>query len=254
LQVIGVSIETADKPNAVTANRAVRRVVSAITPVGKAKTSLSGNAWPAVSVGSLVMVAVNAGLEPREWVLEHDTLVGRSRCSDQYAAVHGQHTLAGNVKHVTEPMWLELETTRVAYTKTTRPMSARYCSAPYPSEPGRSHAMSHQSDGRRKLSVQSASRPKERMAPEHQKLDLRKAPLMRLQIAGDPFGLRWFALLQLHHSICAVRSLDTMLAEVRSFMERPTEELPESLPYRNHVSRPWRMRETTTLEHCSAAG
>jgi hypothetical protein len=225
--VICVLIETADKPNAVAANRAVRRVVSAITPVGKGKTSLSGNVWPAVSVGSLVMVAVNAGLEPREWVLEHDTLVGRSRCSDQYAAVHGQHTLAGNVRHVTEPMWFELETTHVAYTKTTRPMSTRYCSAPYPSEPGRSHAMSHQSDGRRKLSVQSASRPgssgdglpesvqvvnrhatlpveqlslnpqanvveqlKERMAPEHQKLDLRKAPLMRLQIAGDPFGLR----------------------------------------------------------------
>jgi len=33
--------------------------------------------------------------------------------------------------------------------------------------------------------------------PERQKVDLRKAPLMRLQVAADVDGGRWYALLQL---------------------------------------------------------
>ena len=34
---------------------------------------------------------------------------------------------------------------------------------------------------------------------ERQRLDLRQAPLMRLQVAADPHSEQWYALLQLHH-------------------------------------------------------
>jgi hypothetical protein len=80
------------------------------------------------------MVVVNSWLEPRGWVLEHDTLVGRSRCSDQYAAVHGLHTLAGNVRHVTERMWLAVGKRAPSTPKQLAPMPTRYRSAPYPGE------------------------------------------------------------------------------------------------------------------------
>ena len=55
---------------------------------------------------------------------------------------------------------------------------------------------------------------KERMAPELQKLDLRAAPLMRLQIAPAADGVQWYALLQLHHLLCDHESLELLLTEV----------------------------------------
>ena len=43
---------------------------------------------------------------------------------------------------------------------------------------------------------------KERMRPERQRLDLRQAPLLRLQVAADPHSAQWYALLQMHHITC----------------------------------------------------
>jgi amino acid adenylation domain-containing protein len=77
---------------------------------------------------------------------------------------------------------------------------------------------------------------KERMRPEHQRLDLRAAPLMQLQIAVDLNGSQWYALLQLHHLVCDNKSLVTLLAELMAYLEGREVELPEPMPYRNHVA------------------
>ncbi|WP_161830741.1 non-ribosomal peptide synthetase [Steroidobacter agaridevorans] len=75
-----------------------------------------------------------------------------------------------------------------------------------------------------------------RMRPEHQSMDLRHAPLARLQVAADPGGKRWYALLQLHHLVADHESLDMMLAEVRACIDGHADQLPEPIPYRNHVA------------------
>jgi len=78
---------------------------------------------------------------------------------------------------------------------------------------------------------------KERMRPEHQKLDLRRAPMIRVQIAPDSSTERWFAILQLHHVASDHESVETMLAEVRAYLEERAQDLPAAVPYRSHVAR-----------------
>ena len=77
---------------------------------------------------------------------------------------------------------------------------------------------------------------RERMRPELQRLDVHRAPLMRLQVAADPHNEHWYAILQLHHLVCDHESLDSMLAEVTAYLRGRGQELPEPLPYRNHVA------------------
>jgi amino acid adenylation domain-containing protein len=76
----------------------------------------------------------------------------------------------------------------------------------------------------------------ERMKPERQRLDLRRAPLMRLQVAADAREERWYALLQTHHLVCDNESLDILIAEVMAQLEGQAMRPPEAVPYRNHVA------------------
>src|SRR5205814_1340890 len=69
-----------------------------------------------------------------------------------------------------------------------------------------------------------------------QRLDLKRAPLMRLQIAAHPQSSQWYALLQMHHLVCDHGSLETMLAEVMRHVERRADELPDPVAYRAHVA------------------
>jgi amino acid adenylation domain-containing protein len=82
----------------------------------------------------------------------------------------------------------------------------------------------------------SVKQLKERMRPDRQRLDLRQAPLVRLQIAADPRGAQCYALLRLHHLVCDNESLEAMLAEVMAHIEGHERALPKPLPYRNHVT------------------
>lgn len=77
---------------------------------------------------------------------------------------------------------------------------------------------------------------KERMRPDRHRLDVRQAPMMRLQIAADTHGPQWYALLQLHHLACDHDSVETMIAELGACIDGRMRELPEPLPYRNHVA------------------
>jgi amino acid adenylation domain-containing protein len=88
---------------------------------------------------------------------------------------------------------------------------------------------------------------RERMKPERQRLELRRAPLIRLQVAKDARGGNLYALLQLHHLVGDHESLEITLAEVRAHLEGRAQELPEPLPYRSHVA--W----TLTHDHARTA-
>jgi amino acid adenylation domain-containing protein/thioester reductase-like protein len=77
---------------------------------------------------------------------------------------------------------------------------------------------------------------KELMTPERQRLDIRRAPLMRVQVAHDESNAKWYALLQVHHMILDHASLDTMLEEVMVYVEGRERDLPEPVSFRNHIA------------------
>src|SRR5205085_64577 len=70
-----------------------------------------------------------------------------------------------------------------------------------------------------------------------QRMDLSRAPMLRLQTTADPRGNGYLALLQIHHLVCDHESLDAMLAEVTQYVRAESQwSLPEPIPYRNHVA------------------
>jgi amino acid adenylation domain-containing protein/thioester reductase-like protein len=74
------------------------------------------------------------------------------------------------------------------------------------------------------------------MKPERQRLDLWRAPLMRLRIAADPVGEHWYALLQIHHIVDDATSLKILISEMVAQLNGRGAELPEPTAYRNHVA------------------
>jgi amino acid adenylation domain-containing protein len=72
--------------------------------------------------------------------------------------------------------------------------------------------------------------------PERQRLDLRLAPPIRLRIAADPRSSQWYVLLQLHSIVCDHLTLEIITFEVIAYLEGRAQQLPESVPYRNHVA------------------
>ena len=76
----------------------------------------------------------------------------------------------------------------------------------------------------------------ERMNPEHQRLDIRRAPMLHLRVAKDPQSPRLFLLLQTHHLVFDNESMQVMLSEVTACMAGRGHQLPDAVPYRNHVA------------------
>ena len=74
------------------------------------------------------------------------------------------------------------------------------------------------------------------MRPEQQRLDLRRAPLMRLQVARTAHETQLFAILQLHHLVCDQKSLNNAIAEIRAHLSGHARALPSPFPYRNHIA------------------
>jgi len=69
-----------------------------------------------------------------------------------------------------------------------------------------------------------------------QRLDLRVAPLVRLQVAPASETGEWLALLQTHHLVCDNASLDILIAEVMAYLEGRESTLPKPVPFRVHVA------------------
>src|SRR6185503_19497942 len=77
---------------------------------------------------------------------------------------------------------------------------------------------------------------KERMKLQQQRLDLRQAPLLRLQVAADAHSEQRYALLQLHHITADHETLEAIEAEVVAHFEGQESPVQEVAPYRNHVA------------------
>jgi len=74
-----------------------------------------------------------------------------------------------------------------------------------------------------------------RMRPEFQALNLRQAPLMRVQIFTNETGGSQFALLQLHHMICDHESWDVVVSEAMAIMENRELKPVGVVKYRDYV-------------------
>lgn len=74
------------------------------------------------------------------------------------------------------------------------------------------------------------------VSPGRQRLDLRRAPLVRLRVAADPHGTQWYVLFQVHHIACDHVTTEIVISEVISHLEGRSQGLPRSAPYRDHVA------------------
>ena len=77
---------------------------------------------------------------------------------------------------------------------------------------------------------------KEWLQPARQRLDLRRAPWLRLQIASDPRDSRHYVLLQSHHLASDAQSYGILIDEVLACLQGEAQRLPEPVPYRDHVA------------------
>ena len=94
-----------------------------------------------------------------------------------------------------------------------------------------------------------AQQIKEWLDPERQKLDLRQAPLLRLQYWRDVGEAGWTALLLTHHLVFDNVSQEILFAELIAYFTGQVEALPESVPYRNHVAQALAYARTQNAEH-----
>ncbi|MCG6574248.1 amino acid adenylation domain-containing protein, partial [Pseudomonas sp. AF32] len=72
--------------------------------------------------------------------------------------------------------------------------------------------------------------------PRHCRLDLGKAPLMRLACAWDEDHRRWVAILLFHHIALDHTALDVMQEEMLACLEGKADRLGAAMPYRNYVA------------------
>ncbi len=76
----------------------------------------------------------------------------------------------------------------------------------------------------------------ERFDPRRHRLDLRRAPLVRVLVARDAVRGRWLLLLLRHHLVSDHTSEDVVQHEVRAHLLGRGERLPAPLPFRNFVA------------------
>ncbi|MFJ2387383.1 amino acid adenylation domain-containing protein [Pseudomonas koreensis] len=75
-----------------------------------------------------------------------------------------------------------------------------------------------------------------RFDPRHYRLDLRRAPLMRLAYTEDREHQRWVGILLLHHIVLDHTALEVLLAEMNDCLQPSGRELPAPVQYRNYVA------------------
>jgi hypothetical protein len=67
-------------------------------------------------------------------------------------------------------------------------------------------------------------------------IDLRQAPLWRLQVAADAKTNKWYALLHMHHLVCDQKTWNITLEEVALCLQGRDHELPPPVGYRRYVA------------------
>ncbi|KPG85162.1 non-ribosomal peptide synthetase [Pseudomonas sp. RIT-PI-o] len=77
----------------------------------------------------------------------------------------------------------------------------------------------------------------QRHDPQHFRLDVRQAPLLRLVFADDPGNGRVVALLLFHHLIMDHLALDVIRREAQAFLLGHSAQVAAPVPYRDHLAR-----------------
>ncbi|MDC3735982.1 non-ribosomal peptide synthase/polyketide synthase [Pseudomonas syringae pv. syringae] len=72
--------------------------------------------------------------------------------------------------------------------------------------------------------------------PQHLRLDLNKAPLMRACIARDPHSERWLLALLNHHVASDHVTLEVVLEEINAILHGQVDSLPAPQPYREFIA------------------
>lgn len=75
-----------------------------------------------------------------------------------------------------------------------------------------------------------------RYAPQHYRMDVRLAPMVKGFFTEDPEQGRWLLLLLSHHLVCDHTALDVLVEETRAILQGRAEQLPAALPFRNFVA------------------
>jgi amino acid adenylation domain-containing protein len=81
-----------------------------------------------------------------------------------------------------------------------------------------------------------AERLWERFHPRRHRLDLRRAPMMRLFTAADPENGRWLLLWWYYHLLEDHTTFDVIRAEIEAHLSGRAHALPPAVPYRNYVA------------------
>ena len=87
-----------------------------------------------------------------------------------------------------------------------------------------------------------------RFDPRHYRLDLRRAPLMRLAYTEDREQQRWVGILLLHHIVLDHTALEVLLAEMNDNLQPSGAELPMPVQYRNYVAQAQQHADTQAHE------
>ncbi|WP_394824378.1 non-ribosomal peptide synthase/polyketide synthase [Pendulispora albinea] len=82
----------------------------------------------------------------------------------------------------------------------------------------------------------AAEQLRRRIDPRRQKLDVRRAPLMRAYVARDTRGEGWLLLLLTHHLAIDHSTLEVMHEEVTAHLAGATQRLSPPVPFRNFVA------------------
>ncbi|MCO8171458.1 amino acid adenylation domain-containing protein, partial [Pseudomonas sp. 21LCFQ02] len=75
-----------------------------------------------------------------------------------------------------------------------------------------------------------------RFDPRHYRLDLSRAPLLRLAYTRDPANRRWVGILLLHHIILDHTALETLVTEISAALAGVAQPLAPPAQYRNYVA------------------
>jgi amino acid adenylation domain-containing protein/FkbM family methyltransferase len=91
-------------------------------------------------------------------------------------------------------------------------------------------------DGREEVRRDAGQQMYERYHPRSYRMDMRRAPLLRLHVAQDRQDGRWLMMVLLHHLAGDHSTLEVMREEVRAHLDGREHELPVPLPFRNLVA------------------
>jgi len=75
-----------------------------------------------------------------------------------------------------------------------------------------------------------------RFDPRESRLDIRRAPMMRLFVAADPAQDRWVLLWWFSHLVQDHQAFEALVSEVEAHLRGRAHELPPAVPYRNYVA------------------